>query len=158
MSAMPMQDPTLEFVFELTAQIDRPQRIGETGRGNRQVIPITGGAFAGPTLKGKVLPGGADWSVVRPDGTAELDVRITLETEDGALIYAHYPGYLTNVPQIMGRWVKGEEVPLDEYYFAVTPTFETAAEPLAWLGRTVFVGIGQVIPRGVQYRVYALRR
>ena len=156
MQAMP--DPTLEFLFELTLQIERAQRVGETGHGSRQIIPIGGGAFEGPALKGKVLPGGADWSLVRPDGTAELDVRITLETEDGALIYAHYPGYLTNVPQIMGRWVKGEEVPLDEYYFAVTPTFETAAEQHAWLGRTVCVGIGRVIPRGVQYRVYALRR
>jgi hypothetical protein len=153
-----MPDPTLEFVFGLTVMIDRPQRIGETGRGNRQITPITGGAFTGPTLKGKVLPGGADWSVVRPDGTAELDVRITLETDDGALIYAHYPGYLTNVPQIMARWRSGDDIPLDEYYFAVTPTFDTSAEPLAWLTSTVFVGIGRVISRGVEYRVYALRR
>ena len=153
-----MQDPTLEFAFELTLNLDRPQRVGETGRGSRQILPFSGGTIAGPALEGKVLPGGADWSLVRPDGTAELDVRFTVEAADGALIYAHYPGYLTNVPGIIGRWVKGEDVPLEEYYFASTPTFETAAEPYAWLGRTVFVGIGQVIPRAVQYRVYALRR
>ena len=153
-----MNDPTLELVFALTLSIDRAQRIGETGRGNRQIVPIAGGTFEGPDLKGKVLPGGADWSVVRPDGTAELDVRVTLETGDGALIYARYPGYLTNLPQIAARWRSGEDIPLDEYYFAVTPTFETSAEPLAWLTRTVFVGIGRVISRGVEYRVYALRR
>jgi hypothetical protein len=153
-----MEDPKLEFLFELTAQIDRPQRIGETGHGNRQIIPVTGGSFEGPSLKGKVLPGGGDWSIVRPNGVAELDVRLTLETEDGALLYAHYPGYLTNVPQIMGRWRSGEDIPLDEYYFAVTPQFETSSEALAWLGRTVCVGIGKVIARGVQYRVYAVRR
>jgi len=153
-----VNDPTLEFLFELTVQIDRPQRVGEMGRGNRQIIPIPGGSFEGPQLKGKVLPGGADWSVVRPDGVSELDVRLTLETDDGALIYARYPGYLTNLPEIGGRWRSGEDVPLDEYDFAVTPTFETSAEPLAWLNRTVCVGIGRVIPRGVQYRVYAVRR
>src|SRR5687767_6497243 len=107
-----MDDPKLEFLFELTLQIDRPQRVGEMGRGNRQIVPVSGGTFEGPLLKGKVLPGGADWSVVRPDGVADLDVRITLETEDGALIYAHYPGYLTNLPQIAGRWRSGEEIPL----------------------------------------------
>ena len=153
-----MNDPALEFLFEITLQIDRPQRIGETGRGNRQIVPVTGGAFEGPRLKGRVLPGGGDWSVVRPDGVAELDVRVTLETEDGALIYASYPGYLTNLPLIGGRWRAGEAVPLDEYDFAVTPRFETAAEQYAWLTRTICIGAGEVIPRAVRYRVYAVHR
>ena len=64
-----------------------PQELGETPQGRRRIINITGGSFRGERLSGKVLPGGADWQVIRADGVADLDARYTLEPTDGALIY-----------------------------------------------------------------------
>ena len=63
------------------------QKLGAVPHGTRAIAPITGGTFEGPRLRGKVLPGGADWTLLRTDGVLELDLRITLETDDGALIY-----------------------------------------------------------------------
>src|SRR5690349_22324737 len=70
-----------------------PQELGDTPAGRRRIIPITGGRFEGERLRGRVLPGGADWQIVRPDGVADLDARYTLETSDGALIYVRNHGY-----------------------------------------------------------------
>src|SRR6185437_17009827 len=71
--------PALEFVFRLDVTVAAPLELGPTHLGRRRVIPITGGTITGPRLKGRVLPGGADWQVIRADGTAELDARYTLE-------------------------------------------------------------------------------
>jgi Protein of unknown function (DUF3237) len=79
--------PTLEFVFAARVTVDRPLELGDVGKGGRRIVPITGGEFAGPRLRGKVVPGGADWQIVRHDGVAELEARYTLQTDDGALIY-----------------------------------------------------------------------
>ena len=76
----------LEFAFELSVEVSAIQVMGDTHRGNRRMIPITGGTFEGPEIKGNVQAGGYDWQVIRPDGVAELDARYVLVTEDGALI------------------------------------------------------------------------
>ena len=70
--------PQLEFLNEITAHLDAPLVIGENPHGNRQIVPVTGGTFEGPRLKGEVLPGGGEWLLVRSDGVGELDTRITL--------------------------------------------------------------------------------
>ena len=68
------------------------QNIGAGPHGTRVTFPITGGSFEGDRLRGKVLPGGDDWTIKRSDGVVELDLRITLETDDGALIYMTFEG------------------------------------------------------------------
>src|SRR5437763_893594 len=78
--------PTLEFVFEVIATLAPPLEIGRTAQGERRIIPIAGGTFAGPGINGRVLPVGADWQLIRPDGVTELDARYTVETSAGALI------------------------------------------------------------------------
>ena len=121
-------------------------------------MPVTGGSFEGPRLKGKVLPAiGAVWLLVRPDGVGELDVRVTVQTEDGALIYVTYRGYLTKVFELIPRWAAGEQIPREEYYFVITPYFETSAAQYAWLQQVVTIGMGTLIPGGVKYRVFAVR-
>jgi hypothetical protein len=90
-------EPQLEFLYEISAYLESPIAIGENPHGNRQIVPVTGGSFEGPRLKGKVLPGGGDWLLVRPDGVGELDVRATLQTDDGAFIYVTYRGYITKI-------------------------------------------------------------
>jgi len=82
-----LSPPKLEFVFAAHVTVDAPLDLGDVGKGGRRIIPISGGDFVGPHLRAKVLPGGADWQVLRTDGVAELEARYTLRTDDGALIY-----------------------------------------------------------------------
>ena len=83
----------LERLFVAEISLAKPQELGETPQGRRRIIGITGGSFSGAKLSGRVLPGGADWQVIRADGVADLDARYTLETGDGALIYVRNRGY-----------------------------------------------------------------
>src|SRR3954466_9391614 len=86
------------------------QELGETPQGRRRIIPITGGSFQGERLSGRVLPGGADWQIVRTDGVAQLETRYTLETGDGALIYVRNDGYRHGPADVLKRIAAGEAV------------------------------------------------
>lgn len=146
-------EPRFEFLFEMSAFLVHPtQMFSETSRGIRSIHVVREGSFEGPRLKGRLLAGGGDWALTRPDGVSELDVRITLQTDDDALIYMTYRGYL--VP----REAATEQAPQEEAYFVVTPYFETSAPQYAWLQRVVTIGMGGSTPHGdVGYRVYAVR-
>lgn len=150
-------EPQLEFLYEISASLDPPIAIGENPHGNRQILPVTGGSFEGPRLKGKVLAGGGDWQVVRPDGVGELDARVTLQTDDGALIYVTFRGYITKILELLPRWATGERIPPEEHYFMITPYFETSAAQYVWLQQVVAIGRGSLIPGGVSFRVFAVR-
>jgi hypothetical protein len=106
------------------------ETIGATPQGQRAIWPITGGTFEGDRLRGKVLAGGADWTTVRSDGVVELDLRITLETDDGALVHMTFVGMRDDVA---GRG-----------YFRTLPRFETAAPQYAFLNRVIAVGVGRI--------------
>lgn len=108
------------------------QEVGATPHGARSVYPITGGEFDGPRLRGKVLPGGGDWVALRSDGVLELDVRITLETDDGARIYMTFTG----VRHGAAADPAGE-------YFRTLPRFETAAPKYTFLNQILAVGVGE---------------
>jgi hypothetical protein len=100
------------------------------------------------------LPGGADWQVIRTDGTAELEARYTLETDDGALIYVLNRGIRSASKEVMGRLARGEKVHPREYYFRTTPVFETGAPKYQWLHRLVAVATGERLPDEVIITVY----
>jgi len=85
-----------------------------------------------------------------------LDVRLTLETDDGALIYRRYDGIVYAEPDVAARVAKGKAVKPDELYFRVTPRFETGSERYRWLNRLIAVGVGQETPTTVEYQVYAV--
>jgi hypothetical protein len=108
------------------------EEIGSTPNGRLSIFPITGGSFEGERLRGKVLAGGGDWVTAKADGTFELDLRVTLETDDGALIHMTLSG------------VRDEA----NHYFRTLPRFETAAPRYAFLNRLLAVGIGEVRPEG----------
>jgi hypothetical protein len=108
-------------------------------------------------LKGKVLAGGGEWLLVRPDGVGELDTRATFQTDDGAFIYVTFRGYITKILELSPRWAAGEQIPRGEYYFMITPYFETSAAQYAWLQQVVAIGRGSLIPGGVSFRVFAVR-
>src|SRR5437879_13464667 len=84
-----------EFLCEISADLETPQRIGATPHGTRLVVYVKGGAVEGPNLRGKVLPGGGDWLLVRPDGATECDVRGTLESDDGQVVYVPHRGRMS---------------------------------------------------------------
>jgi hypothetical protein len=149
-------EPKLEFLFRITAELAAPISIGQTHHGNRQLVPMVGGGCDGPYLKAAAMTPSADWVIVRPDGVAELDVRLTVKTNDDATIYITYRGYLSRLPELVERWMAGEDIPRDEYYFATTPYFETSAAKYAWLQNVVTFGIGELVKGGVAYDIYAV--
>ena len=149
-------EPKLEHLFDMHADLEAPQMVGQTPGGNRQVWVVKGGSLAGPKLKGELLPGGGDWAVLRPDGAVQLDVRATCKLSDGALVYAYYSGLIIADMPVFGRIMAGEDVPLAEYYFYTNPMFQTAAPQYEWLNRRIAIGRGKVVPGGVEYRVWAV--
>jgi hypothetical protein len=146
-----------ELLCELEARLGPPREFGETPRGGRRFFPVTGGSFEGPRLRGEVLPEGGDWAMARRDDVLELDVRITLRTDDGALIYARYPGLRRATPEVLLRWARGEAVDPGEYYFRTTPLFETSAPQYAWLNSIIAVGVGERRPPSrVAYSIFEI--
>ena len=148
---------TTERLVDIHVDLEPAQKIGVTPAGARSIFIIAGGTFDGPHLRGTVHPGGGDWFVMRPDGAGELDVRMTLETDDGALIYLKYTGVLDVDPAVMARVFRSEDVPASEYYFRTQPRFETGSEKYVWLNKTVCVGSGIVAPGRVAYRIFAVK-
>ena len=146
----------LEFLVEYTADLQQPVRNTGVGPfGMRGLAVVTGGSFEGPRLKGKVCAGGGDWWLRDPGGVLRLDARITLETDDGALIYGHYAGVLRPdgsrpVPQ------PGQVSEYGDAYFMTTPHFETGDERYAWVNGLVCVAQGKRTAQGVGYRAYAV--
>jgi hypothetical protein len=146
--------PGLAFAFELHAIVGAPLEIGQVPRGRRRIVSITGGTFEGPGIKGKVVPGGADWQIIRADGFSELDTRYTLETDKGQIIYVQNAGMRHAAPAVMEKLLKGEAVDPKLVYFRTIPTFETAAPDLQWLTRAVFIGTGERYPTEVVIRFW----
>jgi hypothetical protein len=130
------------------------QAIGATPNGNRRVGLVSGGHFEGPKLKGTVLPGGADWIIARSDGSTTLDVRIVLETDDGATIGMTYRGMRHGPAAVMEKLNAGEFVDPSQYYFRTAIAFETAAPRYDWLNRIIAVGTGSRPPEGPIYDIF----
>jgi hypothetical protein len=128
--------------------------LGDTPLGRRRIIGITGGKFSGERLRGRVLAGGADWQVIRPDGVADLDARYTLETGDGALIYVRNRGFRHGPPEVLRRIAAGEDVDPSLYYMRTTPALETGDTRYAWLNRIVCVASGARRAAAVEIEVF----
>jgi hypothetical protein len=146
--------PQLEFAFEVRAEVADPTVVGQVPNGLRRIIDITGGTFEGPGLKGKLLPGGADWQIIKEDGFTDIDARYTLQTDAGDLIYVTNVGIRHAAPEVMRRLNAGETVDQSEIYFRAIPKFETAAPELQWLMRSIFVSTGERYPNGVIIRFW----
>ncbi len=143
-------------LFTLRGTVSGMQAIGATPVGNRRVGLVAGGTFEGERLRGVVLPGGADWIVVRPDGATTLDVRLVLQTEDGAAIGMTHRGMRHGPAAVMERIDRGEPVNPETYYFRIAVAFETAAARYDWLNRVIAVGTGNRLPEGPVYDVFEI--
>lgn len=141
-----------EFLGNVEVELEPPQRIG-----NKIIWSAKGGTFNGPKVSGKVLTTGGDWMISRPDGTLVLDARGTVETEDGALIYSYYNGYLVFTKEMYAMTpAEQAEVDPSKYYFRTTPRYETSEEKYRWLNNIIAVGIGRVREGGVFYSIYQI--
>jgi hypothetical protein len=147
----------LEPLLRAEISLAAPQELGDAPLGRRRIIPITGGRFRGERLTGCVLPGGADWQIVRGDGVSQLEARYTLETDDGALVYVHNVGLRHGPPEVLARLAAGEPVDPSLYYMRTTPAFETGAERYRWLNRIVCVATGARRKDAVELDVYEVK-
>jgi Protein of unknown function (DUF3237) len=147
-------EPKFEFIFEAKVSLDPVQELGLTAYGKRRIIPITGGTFEGPNMKGTILSGGADWQTLRADGTADLDARYTLKTDDGVLIYIQNKGVRHGKPDVLARIAKGEKVDPSEYYMRTAATFEVSDGKYGWLAKCVVVSTGARMSDHVLLKFY----
>lgn len=148
----------LAYEFTYRAQLKAPVDVGAGPLGHRQVFEVTGGEVEGERLAGSILSGGGEWFLVGPDGFGRIDVRIQLETTDGAHIYTQYTGLLELNEAVMG-FISGssEETDFGDQYFRTSPRLESGDPRYAWVNQTVFVAEGRGCPGyGVEYRVYRL--
>lgn len=133
-----------EFLYKISLSIDKPYDTGHSPYGTRLAYPIKGGTFEGPKIKGTVKAVGEDWLLKVDETTNKLDVRLVLETDDGALISCTYKG-------INHKNADGTS------YWRITPSFETSAAKYAWLNYIVAVGKGSFVDGSVTYEVYAIK-
>jgi hypothetical protein len=159
MSGMTMNgqlpDPRLRKVYRLEMTLGEPLDLGEVTRGHRRIVPQTGGTFTGPELNGKLLPGAsADWQILLPDGTAFGDIRYTLQTDDGDLLYVQSRSIRHGDAEVLARLGRGEDVDASEYTFRASTQIETAAPELDWLNKGVFISVGARQADGVIYEIY----
>jgi muconolactone delta-isomerase len=154
-SAFQLPDPRLSPVYRLEAALGEPLDLGDTAQGRRRVVALTGGTFTGPELNGRLLPGAsADWQIMLADGTALADLRYTLETDSGDLLYVQSRGVRHGSAEVLARLARGEAVDASEYTFRTSTRIETAAPELGWLNKGVFISVGGRQPAGVIYETY----
>jgi hypothetical protein len=142
------------FVFQI--EVKPPSVVGATPGYDRRIGEITGGRFEGDKLRGKILSGGSDWQSLRADGATTLNVRLVMQTDDGALIGMTYLGMRHGPKEVLDRIARGENVNPSEYYMRATPYYETASEKYGWLNRIVSVAYGHRVAGGAIYQVFQI--
>jgi hypothetical protein len=142
--------------MQMSADFDDPQIIENGPHGARRILYMTRGTFAGSRLSGEVLPRGADWVQTRADGAFQLDIRLTLRTDDGALIYVSSSGIFDIAPEKLQGLRKGTPLPASEYYSRTMLLFETGADRYRWLNRIVAAGVGTRTVTGMSTEIFAL--
>jgi hypothetical protein len=150
-----LPDPRLTPVYRLKATLGQPLELGAIPQGHRRIVTLTGGTFSGPEINGTLVPGAsADWQIVLADGTALGDVRYTLQTDGGDLLYVQSRGVRHGSPEVLARLGRGEDVDASEYTFRTSTQIETAAPALDWFNKGVFVSVAGRQPGGVIYETY----
>jgi Protein of unknown function (DUF3237) len=144
-------------LFTITMTLHPILPLGDTPAGNRRIVPVASGEFAGERLRGEVLPlAGSDLLLERADGSFQQDVRLILKTADEALILMTYRGVRHATPDVRARLARGESVPPTDYYLRTVPFFETSSPAYAWLNTIVTVGVGERRPDGVTYELFEI--
>ena len=143
------------LLMTLRVNVAAPQNIGTVPLGTRRAVPLTGGTFEGPRLRGAVVSGGsADWLLLRAAGVLEMDLRVTLQTDDGALISMRSFGLRHGPPEVIAAIGRGETVDPATYYFRTTPRFKTAHPAYTFLNGLVAVADGDRRAEGPIYSIH----
>ena len=147
--------PLLKPVYRLEATLGPPLELGDVAQGHRRIVPLLGGTFTGRELNGSLVPGvSADWQIVLSDGTALGDIRYTLQTDEGDLLYVQSRGVRHGTAEVLARLGRGDNVDAGEYTFRTSTQIETAAAHLDWLNKGVFVSVGGREVDRVIYETY----
>src|SRR5580700_5397570 len=155
MSSDQLPEPRLTLVYRLEATLGQTLDFGYVAQGHRRIVPQTGGTFTGPELSGKLLPGAsADWQIVLADGTALGDIRYTLQTDTGELLYVQSRSVRHGSPEVLARLARGDDVDANEYTFRTSTQIETAAPRLDWLNKGIFISVGGRQATSVIYETY----
>ncbi|MCZ7643420.1 MAG: DUF3237 domain-containing protein [Pseudorhodoplanes sp.] len=141
-------------LFQVRAELADILHLGATPYGERRIIHILGGSVEGPRLKGTILPGGADWQIIRADGVADIRARYTIAAETGGLVLVNSEGLRHGPPEVLARLARGENVDPALYYFRTAMRFETSDPALAWLNRILALARGAREARAVRLDVY----
>lgn len=149
--------PGLAFFCEIKVLLSEALTVGQTPHGLRRIIPIVGGTFEGPSIKGQVLSGGADWQIVRSDGVAELDANYQIKTDDGVIIYVKNNGLRVASPEIAAKIAKGENVDPSQYYFRTIPKLEAPKGRYEWVNNSLFLCKGIRKPDHVLIQIWAVK-
>jgi hypothetical protein len=132
-----------ESLFTITLDV-QVFYLGDTPYGGRRIVRFGAGSFEGPKLKGTVLQGSTGWTLVRRDGVLEINVRLTLETDDKQQIHMTWKGLRHGPKEVIERLNHGESVDPGSYYFRTTPYFETSSEKYGWMNRICSIATGSV--------------
>jgi hypothetical protein len=143
--------PPLTHVLHLEVEVGAPVEVGRTPAGLRRVVPITGGTVSGPLMTGRVLPGGADFQLIRTDTETVADARYVLESDRGEVVFVENLALRTGSAEDIARLRADLPVDPARIYFRSTPRSETEAPRLAALTTAVFVGSGVRHPRAVVF-------
>ncbi|MXY41902.1 MAG: DUF3237 domain-containing protein [Rhodospirillaceae bacterium] len=144
----------LKPLFRINANVAEPQTTPQGPVGDRRFIPVTGGTFEGERLRGEMLAGGSDCQLMRADGVAELDVRVSLRCDDGVIIFVKGLGLRHGPAEVMQRVAAGEDVDPREYYFREAILFEAPPGAYEWLNRVLAIGTGRRDPNAVILEVF----
>lgn len=144
-----------EFLMDVVAEVGDLVNMGPAPLGERRCVPILGGSFHGPRLRGTVMPG-TDWQIARGDGALDIDARYALKETNGGIIAVSSQGLRHGPPEIMARLGRGETVDPSHYFFRTVMRFETGAQDLSWLNKTIAIASAARHARRVELRVWRL--
>lgn len=129
-------------LFRIEADLGEITEVGATPYGGRRVIEILGGRVSGAKLEGRILPGGADWQIIRTDGVADIQARYVIETQAGARVLVRSDGLRHGPKGVLEKIAAGEKIDPKLYYFRTALRFEASAPELDWLNRAIFIAFG----------------
>ncbi|WP_246657693.1 DUF3237 domain-containing protein [Arthrobacter yangruifuii] len=154
--AGPPAAPGLDFLATLLISVGDPVEIGPTAEGTRRLIPITGGTVRGPQLNGTVLPGGADFQLLRSATLTELEAKYSIETDTGERIYVSNFGIRSGSDEDIATLVRGGKVDPERIYFRCTPRFLAGGPEWSWLSSRILIGAGTRLQSSVRIDIWIL--
>jgi len=146
--------PTLTYLARIDVSVGAPIDLGDGDGVHRRIVPILGGRVEGPELRGTVLPGGADFQVLRSGTLTELEARYAIETEDGDRVYVENVGLRTGSAEDIARIVAGEHVDPARIYFRSNPRLSSTSPRWSWLGSRILIARGERQPDSVGLELF----